>query len=206
MRWLTATLALIGSLHAAAALRFEGGIRHVATKLSTSDGNASRLDLRPARGFGASLEAFWSSQASLRLATTLVNPEAILYPRTPPPNDIDLGTLGIHVTSIAARYYFRPASRVAIFAGAGGALVLPGNLDDRFGDSFRADFEREVTGVVETGLRYRLRPRVHLELGVEYLPLEVTPRIQRGIDGAIVLPDAISIDPITIGIGACWRF
>jgi hypothetical protein len=202
MRRLTLAILLLVAPTLAAA-DFELGIRHVVAKAT---GDSGELDLPLSRGFGASAEVFWSKRVSTNLAATFVNPEAILRPSSPPPDDVDLGTLGLDIYSLTARWHFVPDARLSTFAGAGGTLVQIGNLDDQFGDVFEADFDSETTFVVEGGLRYRFRPRVIFELGVMYVPLEGEPHIRRATEANVTLPRKVGIDPLIVSVGAAWRF
>jgi hypothetical protein len=186
-----------------AAADFELGIRHVVAKTT---GDSGDLDLPLSRGFGATAEVFWSKRWSTNVAATFVNPEAILFPSTPPPNDVDLGTLGLDVYSLTARANFRPDARLSPFAGAGAALVQIGNLDDQFGETLYADFDNETTFVVEGGLRYRIRPSIAFELGAMYVPLETEPHVRLATNPNVMLPAKLGIDPVIVSIGASWRF
>jgi outer membrane protein W len=194
-------LALLATPLAAADLAL--GIRHV---LAMPVGDTSDLDIAMSRGFGVSAEAFWSERFSTTVAATLVNPEAILMPSAPPGDAVDLGTLGLDVYSLTARWHIAPERRLSAFAGAGGALVQIGNLDDQFGDVFEADFDSETTFVVEGGLRYRLFPSVFLELSAIYLPLETEPRVIVASDPNVALPATLGLDNAIVSIGAAWRF
>lgn len=192
MRKLLVLLLLATPLFAA---DYELGIRHV---VAQTTGDSGDLDLPMSRGFGASAEIFWTKHFAMTAAATFVNPEAIL-------RDVDLGTLGMDVYSATARWYFAPDARLSAFAGAGGALVQLGNLDDQFGDAFEADFANETTFVVEGGVRYRVQ-HVVLELGVMYVPLDAEPRVRRATDPKIALPAKLGIDPVIVNVGAAWRF
>lgn len=194
-------LALLATPLAAADL--ELGFRHVVAK---PVGDSGDLDIPLSRGFGASAEAFWSDRFSTVLAATLVNPQAILIPSTPPAAPVDLGTLGLDVYSLTARWHIAPARRLSGFAGAGGALVQLGNLDDQFGEAFEADFDSETTFVVEGGVRYRLFPRVVLELSAMVLPLESEPHVTVATDPNIALPARLGLDHAIVSMGAAWRF
>jgi hypothetical protein len=185
-----------------AAADFELGIRHV---ISKTTGHSGDLDIPLSRGFGASAEVFWSSHFSTSAAATFVNPAAILHPSTPPPEDVDLGTLGLDIYSLSARWHFAPDARLSTFAGAGAALVKIGNLDDQFGDTFEADFDNQTTFIVEGGLRYRVQ-RVVFEMGVMYVPLEAEPHIRRATDPNVKLPAKVGLDPVIVSLGAAWRF
>ena len=186
-----------------AAADLELGIRHV---LAQPLGDSGDLDIGMSRGFGASAEVFWSGRFSTMAAASFVNPEAVLRPSTPPPDAVDLGTLGLDVYSLTARWHIAPSRRLSGFAGAGGALVQIGNLDDQFGDAFEADFDSEPTFLVEGGLRYRVRPSVYLELGAMYLPLDAKPHVRRATDPAVALPSKLGLDHAIVSIGAAWRF
>jgi len=183
-----------------AAADFEVGVRHV---VAMPMGESGDLDIPLGRGFAATGEVFFTPHVSTQLAATFVNPEAILYPSTPPPDDVDLGTLGLDIYSLVARYHFAPQRRVSAFAGAGGALVTIGNLDDQFGDEVDVEFDNETTFVVEGGVRYRFRPSIFLELSAAYMPIEAKPSRVRS---AYTLPDKIGVDPLIVSLGASWRF
>jgi len=185
-----------------AAADFELGIRHV---ISKTTGDSGDLDIPLSRGFGASAEVFWSGHFSTNAAASLVNPEAILHPSTPPPDDVDLGTLGLNIYSLSARWHFAPDARLSAFAGGGAALVRIGNLDDQFGDVFEAGFANETTFVAEGGLRYRVQ-RVAFEMSVMYVPLEAEPQIRRATDPNVTLPSKLGLDPVIVTLGAAWRF
>jgi outer membrane protein W len=204
-RLFLATLLLTLPLHAA---QLEVGIRHVvmhpAGELSFDGG---KLDLPLSRGFGASAEVFWTERMSTQLAATFVNPEAILRPAMPPPSEVDLGTLGIATYSVSARYHFAPDARFSPYAGAGGALVTLGNLDDQFGDAIDVTFPHETTFIAEGGIRFRFRPSVRVELSATYMPLEGRANVRRNTsDPHVALPSRLSIDPLTVSVSVAWRF
>ncbi|HEX7828973.1 MAG TPA: OmpW family outer membrane protein [Thermoanaerobaculia bacterium] len=179
---------------------FEAGIQHV---VAMPMGESGDLDVPIGRGFAASGEWFFTPRVSARARALFVNPEAILFPSNPPPNDVDLGTIGLDLYSITARYHFAPERRLSAFVGGGGALAMIGNLDDRFGEEVEAEFDNETTLLVEGGLRYRFRPRIFLELSATYVPLEAEPKIARS---AYTLPDTVGLDPLIVSVGASWRF
>lgn len=190
-------------LHAA---DFELGMRHVSTMLKGESAfEGGDLDIVSSRGFAATAEVFWSPRISTQLAGTFVNPAAILFPTNPPPNDLDLGTFGIDVYSLTARYHFTPDARLSAFAGAGGAVVLFGDLEDRFGDDIEMTFDRETAVIVESGLRYRIFPSVFVDVSASYMPVNATPNFVRN-DTTIALPDQVNVDPLTVSVGAAWRF
>lgn len=164
------------------------------------------LDVEVSRGFAAHAEIFFSDRLSTRIAATFLNPAAILFPENPPPDDVDLGTLGLDIYSATARYHFAPRARLSAFAGAGGALVVIGNLDDQFGDDVEVEFDPQLTLVGEGGLRYRFRERIILELGVAYLPLEAGSQVRRVADPRYSLPETVTVDPLIVNVGAAWRF
>jgi len=196
-------LFLATPLHAA---DLELGIRHLSM---SPQGDAAfdggDLEIVSSRGFGATAEVFWTPRISTQLAATFVNPAAFIFPTNPPPNDLDLGTFGIDTYSLTARYHLAPDARLSAFAGAGGAIVILGDLEDRFGDDIEMTFDRETAWLVEGGMRYRLFPRVRLEVAVSYMPLEATPNHVRN-DTSVALPTIVKVDPFTISAGAAWRF
>ena len=180
-----------------AAADFEAGVRHVVVKTL---GDSGELELPLSRGFAATGEVFWSKRVSTMLAASFVNPEAILR------NEVDLGTLGLDVYSLTARWHVAPDARLSGFAGAGPAIVRIGNLDDQFGDVYEADFDNETTLALDGGLRYRLTPRVALELDVLYLPLDAKPIVRKATDPNVQLEETLGIDPLIVSVGASWRF
>ncbi|HVG23393.1 MAG TPA: hypothetical protein VND45_04505 [Thermoanaerobaculia bacterium] len=187
MRRLLLLLLLATPLTAA---EIEAGVAHVAA-LARKQGD---LTIEMGRGFGAEVEVFWSDVLSTRAAATFVNP-AVYTSR------VDLGTLGLDIYSASARWHLRPHSHLSPFAGAGGAFVVIGDLDDRFGDEVKIEFDAKVAPLVEGGLRYRVHPRIALELGATYMPLEA--------EGDVAFPDIprrIAVDPLIVSAGASWRF
>jgi hypothetical protein len=124
----------------ALAADFEAGIRHVVVM---SMGDSGELDIPLSRGFAATGEVFWTESISTQFAASFVNPEAILFPANAEP--VDLGTLGLDVYSVTARYHFAPASRFSAYAGGGGAFVIVGNLDDQFGDAVYLEYDEQTT-------------------------------------------------------------
>lgn len=183
------------------AAELELGIRHL-SMAPMGDGafDGGELDIVTSRGFGATAEVFWTPRISTQLAGTFVNPAAFIHNA-----NLDLGTFGIDTYSLTARYHFAPASRLSAFAGAGPAVVLFGDLEDRFGDDIEMTFDRETAVLVEGGVRYRVLPRVVLDLAVSYMPVDATPNAVRN-DTNIVLPDVVKVDPLTVSVGAAWRF
>lgn len=184
----------------------ELGIRHL-SQWPRGDRafDGGELEVVNSRGFAATAEVFWTPRLSTQLAATFVNPAAFIFPTNPPPNDLDLGTLGTDTYSLTARYHFRPESRLTPFAGAGAALVLFGDLEDRFGNDLEITFDRETTLLLEGGLRYHITPHVILDLAASYMPLEAKPNHIRN-DTNVALPTSVKLDPLTISAGAAWRF
>jgi outer membrane protein W len=196
-------LVLAMPLHAA---DLELGIRHLSmTPRGERAFDGGELEIVSSRGFSATAEVFWTPRISTQLAATFVNPAAFAYPANPPPNDLDLGTFGIDTYSLTARYHLAPNARLSPFAGVGGAIVLFGDLEDRFGDDIEMTFDRETALIVEGGLRYRIYPRVMLDVAVSYMPLEATPNQVRN-DTNVALPTSVKLDPLTVSVGAAWRF
>lgn len=184
----------------------ELGIRHLSmTPRGERAFDGGELEVVSSRGFGATAELFWTPRISTQLAATFVNPAAFVFPATPPPADLDLGTFGIDTYSLTARYHLAPNARFSPFAGAGAATVLFGDLEDRFGDDLEMTFDRETAFLVEGGLRYHVFPRVVLDLAASYMPLEATPNHVRN-DTSVPLPASVKVDPLTVSFGAAWRF
>jgi len=184
----------------------ELGIRHLSTWPRGEKGfDGGDLEVVSSRGFGATAELFWTPRVSTQLAATFINPAAIVFPTNPPPNDLDLGTFGMDTYSVTARYHVAPDARFSPFVGAGGAMVIFGDLEDRFGDDIEMTFEHQIAPVVEGGVRCRLFERVRLEVSASYMPLEATPNHLRN-DTTVPLPSSVSVDPLTVSFGAAWRF
>ena len=186
-------LLLAAPLHAA---DIEAGGQHV---IGIPLGDSGELDIVTSRGFGAHVEVFWSERVSTRVTAVFLNPAAILFPENPPPSDLDLGTLGLDIYSATARVHFARYARFSAYAGGGAAFVSIGNLDDRFGDEVEINFDPVTTFVVEGGVRYRIHPRIVLELGAAYLPLELD-------DAPPPLQPTVGVDPLIVSVGAAWRF
>jgi hypothetical protein len=161
------------------AAEIEAGAQHVIAMA----GDNEALTIDTSRGFGAHVEVFWSEAFSTRAAGTFLNP-AIYTP------EVDLGTMGLDIWSATARWHLG-RSRFSGYAGAGAALVMIGNLEDQFGDTVERELDPELAGVVEGGVRYRIHPRIVLELGATYIPLQV---------------EEIAVDPLIVSAGAAWRF
>jgi outer membrane protein W len=184
----------------------ELGIRHAGTWITASDRfDGGTLDVVASRGFAATAEVFWTESLSTQLAATFLNPAAILYPAAPPPAEVDLNTLGIDTYSLAARWHLTPRSRWSAFVGGGGAVVSFGNLEERFADDIEMTFESEVAPFVEGGVRYQLLPRLVLDAAVSFMPLEAKPESIRNATN-VVLPSSVPLDPLTLSVGAGWRF
>ena len=181
---------------------YEIGIQHVGV---VTTGDTGDLDVPLGRGFAITGERWVSPEFSTALTATFVNPEAILFPSNPPPNDVDLGTIGLQTTSLTARWNFRSEEFFSAFAGAGPALVRIGNLDDQFGDAVEADFDTRLTFVIQGGVRFRPWdiPGPALNLTASYTPLKAEPNVRKT---NVPLPGELALNPVTIGIGASWRF
>ena len=184
----------------------ELGIRHLSMS-PQGDGafDGGELEVVSSRGFAATAEVFWTPRISTQLAATFVNPAAFVFPTNPPPNDLDLGTFGIDTYSATARVHFAPDARFSPFVGAGGAVVIFGDLEDRFGDDIEMTFDRENAFLVEGGLRYRVFPHVIVDAAVSYMPVEAKPNHVRN-DTSVPLPASVQVDALTISVGAAWRF
>ena len=165
------------------AAEIEAGAAHVIMMPGDND----ELTIETSRGFGAHAEVFWSDALSTRAAATFLNPAVFA-------GDTDLGTLGLDFWSATARWHIAPRARLSGYAGAGGALVVFGNLEDQNGDALEYEFDAKIAPVVEAGLRYRMHPRIRLEAGVAYIPLDAESDI------------TVTIDPMIVSVGAAWRF
>lgn len=198
MKILAVLLLLAIPLHAA---DLELGIRHLSMAPMGDDAfDGGELDIVSSRGFAATAEVFWTPRISTQLAGTFVNPAAFIHDAS-----LDLGTFGIDTYSLTARYHFAPDARFAPFAGAGPAVVIFGDLEDRFGDDIEMTFDRETALLVEGGVRYRVFPSVYVDVAVSYMPVDATPNHVRN-DTSIALPDVVHVDPFVISAGASWRF
>lgn len=187
-----------------AAAELELGVHHLATTMMGETAfDGGELEVASSRGFAASAEVFVSDRFSTQLAATFLNPETILLPASGA--DLDLGTLGLEIFSLTARYHVAPQSRFSYFAGGGAALVSFGNLEDRFADDLELEYDTETTFLVEAGVRYRFQPRIFLDVTVSYMPLEAEAGFVRNAT-AVVVPSRLSLDPMTVSVGAAWRF
>ena len=175
-RFLLLLLVLAAPLHGA---EIEAGAQHVVAMYGDNAG----LEIDMSRGFGVHVEVFWSNAISTRAAATFLNP-AVYTP------EVDLGTMGLDIWSATARWHLG-RSRFSGYAGAGGALVAIGNLEDQSGGAVEREFDPELAAVVEGGVRYRIHPRIVLELGATYIPLQV---------------EELAVDPLIVSAGAAWRF
>jgi outer membrane protein len=198
MKKLLLIVLLAMPLHAA---DLELGIRHVA-QWPMGDGafDGGEVEIVNNRGFAATAEVFWTPRISTQLAGTFVNPAAFLHPA-----EVDLGTFGMDTYSLTARYHFAPDARFSPFAGAGAAMVIFGDLEDRFGDDVEMTFDRETAVIIEGGLRWRVFPSVIVDAAVSYVPVEATVNHVRN-DTALALPSSVKVDPLTVSAGAAWRF
>lgn len=199
-------LLFVAALFAAvpALAQFEVGGRYVLTMLRGDSAFAGgTLDVDSSQGFEACAELFVSPRVSARASAIFIQPATILFPAAPPPNDVDLGTLGINPITLTARWHFRPESRLQGYAGAGAAIVRFGNLDDQFGDEVEAELENETTFVGEAGVRYQAGAKVALEAGVTYMSLEATLDVRKT---NVPLPETLKLDPLFLTMGVNWRF
>ena len=201
MKYATAALLFALALPLRAA-GVELGIQHVATMM-TGDGayEGGVLDVETARGFGVNVELFLSEKLSTQLGATFINPVAIINP-----GDVDLNTISLDIYSLTARYHVAPRSRLSAFAGGGAAYVSLGNLEERFADNIELRFDPQTTVVVEAGLRYRFRPRLAIVASLAYMPLEAESIVIRDERPDVALPPLIALDPLTLSVGASWRF
>jgi outer membrane protein W len=184
------------------AAEVEVGIHHVATMM-TGDGtyDGAELEVELSRGFAASAEVFFSERLSTQLAATFINPVAGIHP-----GDVDLNTISLDIYALSGRWHFAPEARFSGFAGGGVAFVSLGNLEERFDDRIEIEFDPETTFLVEAGLRYRFRPRIIFTGSLTYMPLEAESIVIRDERPDVPLPEQVSLDPVTISVGAAWRF
>jgi membrane associated rhomboid family serine protease/outer membrane protein W len=185
-----------------AAPKYELGLQHVIV----IPADTGEVEVATSRGFAGTAEWFVTDRAAVHFGATFVNPEAILFPATPPPSDVDLGTLGIDVYSLSARYYFSPGARWSPYLGAGGAYVVFGNLDDQFGEDIEVEFDPELALVAEAGVRFRFRHGMFFNAGVAYMPVTATSDVRRSNDPRVTLPAELQLNPVTASIGVAWHF
>lgn len=178
-------------LHAA---DYEAGIRHLG-QLPMADGE---IEVVSSRGFAVMGDVFWRENLSTQFVATFLNPAAHL-------DGLDLGTLGMEIFSASARWHIAPHRRFAPFAGGGVALATFGNLEDRFDDDIEIEFENETAFFAEAGVRYRFYDNLYLDAAVSYMPLELTAKHVRNTNG-VTLPATVALDPLTVSVGASWRF
>jgi outer membrane protein W len=184
-----------------AAGKYELGIQHVIVRPA----DTGEVHVATSRGFAGTAEWFFTGRTTAHFAATFVNPETILFPGTPPPSDVDLGTLGMATYALTARHYFADA-RWSPYLGAGAAYVVFGNLEDRFGEDIDLEFDPEVAPVAEAGLRYRIRPALSLNAGLAYMPVTATSTLRRSDDPRVTLPDELQLNPVTLTLGLAWHF
>jgi membrane associated rhomboid family serine protease/outer membrane protein W len=185
-----------------AAQQYEVGIQHVILRPA----NTGEIDVATSRGFAATADWFVSDRTAAHFAATFVNPETILFPATPPPSDVDLGTLGLDIYSLSARYYVSPVARWSPYLGAGGAYVVFGNLEDRFGDDIDIEFDPELAPLAEAGLRFRFRRGIFFNAGITYIPVTATSNVRRNNDTRITLPAELKLNPVIVSVGIAWHF
>lgn len=179
----------------------EVGIQHLNTIMTGEAAfDGGEIEVVSSRGYGVTGEVFWSPRFSTQLAATFINPAAFLRPQ-----DMDLQTLGTNVYSATARYHFTSASRFTPFAGGGAALATFRNLDERFGESYELEVEATPALMVEGGVRFRFRPRIHFDFTLTYMPVEADVNVVRNTNN-IAVPSTIGLDPVTMKAGASWRF
>jgi hypothetical protein len=207
MRRLLPLVLLCSLATAARAAGFEAGIRHVVSiPMASQESGAGELDIPLSRGFAVTGETYLSPRASVMASIAFLNPEAILYPASGDPSDVDLGTLGMEVYSVTGRWQFVRKGRWSAFGGAGPAFVRFGNLDDRFGEAILATVHNETTFAAEGGVRFQFRPRLAFEVSAAWLPLEGDVEVQQSSDPRVTLPSSVALDPVIVSIGASWRF
>jgi outer membrane protein W len=182
---------------------------------------------------GSGLRSFWSSQGGQAFVLSdqvrsfagqspgrihvFLNQQLVMYveERRPdpthatsqvaPPPDLDLNTLGMNTYSLTARRHFRPVLGFTPFAGAGTAITTFGNLEERFGNRIELDFDPAVSWLMEGGVRYNFHGRLWLDAALSYMRLEAEPSHVRN-ETDIELPPRIDVDPLTLSVGAAWRF
>lgn len=187
---------------ATAAPALEVGARYVVTRVhEETTFPTGRLHVSSSSGFGATAELFWTERVSTQLSATFVQPESFLFPNSG--REIDLATIGLNPVALTARLYF-PA-RFSPFLGGGAAIVIPGDLEDRFGDDLEIEFDRQHTYVAEAGMRYRKSAKVAFDLSATYMPLEMDLHVRRNTIGA-PLPPKLRLNPVILGAAASWRF
>jgi outer membrane protein W len=180
----------------------EVGIHHVATMM-TGDGayDGAELEVELSRGFAVSAEVFFSERVSTQLSGTFINPVAVINP-----GDVDLNTISLDIYAVTGRWHFAPEARLSGFAGGGVAFVSLGNLEERFDDRIELEFDPETTFLVEAGLRYRFRPRIIFTGSLTYMPLEAESIVIRDERPDVPLPERVTLNPLTVSVGAAWRF
>ena len=179
------------------------GVRTLAAKAiaggSYGDGS---VDIGTSGGFAATGEVFISDRLSTHLAASFLNPAAFLRPDDA--EAIDLNTLGIDTYSATIRYQ-HPGRRFTPFAGAGAGYTIFGNLEERFGDRIEMTFENSVSWIVEGGIRYHVMDGLWIDAAVAWMPLEAERATAKN-DTSLQLPERVAIDPVTISVGASWRW
>lgn len=206
MRLLRTLLVVFATAMSADAGELEIGLRHLAsTPLANGAYRGGEVEVVQSRGFAATAEHFFTPQISAHVAATFVNPAVFLHPRGAAASTIDLNTLGMDSYSASVRYHLTSIRMIRPYAGAGVCYTVFGNLEERFGDRIELRFDPAASWLVEAGLRHNVAGGLWLDAGVAFSPVRAEAGFVRN-ETTIDLPRAVQVDPLTISVGAAWRF
>jgi outer membrane protein len=195
------TLAVI-ALPAAAQHHNDLGLWVAASTTSeTVDGDAS-LAFEDGRGFGLSLNHFWTSHLSTELGAT-----ALSYDGTIEIGNVealDLESLDvIAVTGVAQWHFGGAGARIRPYVGGGVAYVMADDLESNdldLADIGTVEIDSAVGWVANAGATFALTPRIGIGVDAKYISYRP--------DSAPAGGEAVELelDPIVVSAGIRFRF
>lgn len=168
----------------------------------TTDQTAT-LSFDDARGFGASINHYWSSHLSTELAATALKSERGRISL----GNVDILDMGeLKLTPITAALQFHlapPASRFDVYAGGGAAYVLTDDLNSSDLDLSgigTVHIEDGATWMANAGATFNIGPRFGVGVDAKYIPFRP--------DSTVDAPESLHLDlkPLVLSAGVRIRF
>ncbi|HEU4523152.1 MAG TPA: OmpW family outer membrane protein [Thermoanaerobaculia bacterium] len=158
------------------------------------------------RGWGASVNVYWSDRVSTEFALSLVEPDLNV---SSPTRGRILFTEPLEMMPVTAvlQYHFLGSSRFDPYVGVGGGYVLFQDIERREDidevEFDRVDFEDDIGFVANAGLRIGFTPNVGIYLDAKYMPLNTTAVV---VNGGFAEDQRVNVDPLILAAGISFSF
>lgn len=158
------------------------------------------------RGWGASVNVYWSNRLSTEFALSIVEPDLRV---DDPIRGRAVFTEPLEMMPVTAvlQYHFLGSNRLDPYIGVGAGYVIFQDIegaDDVSEIEFeRVDFEDDIALVANAGLRIGFTQSLGIYLDAKYMPLDATAVV---VEGGFGEEQRVNVDPLILAAGLSFSF